>query len=191
MQTELRRAEAAELAAQDIAQRRAEIAQQAKVKLPASQQRFAWNSDRIATALLSKFDTYTNRHEDHTRKLLWTFGTDPHFKEPGSMAAMKVTPANFPRVTDRFGIACTEAQAHEIFARHGLPADGVSMPKLSSAFVDSKLDMANIVRDQARRMHGDAGRPASVTRIHSPKAKTVPFKHAFVPLGAYPGAPTE
>ena len=42
--------------------------------------------------------------EDHTRKLLWTFGQDPHFKETGSRQAIRVTPSNFPRVCDRFGI---------------------------------------------------------------------------------------
>ena len=185
VQAELARAEREAASAQDIDRRRAELAEAQQTRVPASQQRFAWGSDRIASALLSKFDSFTARHEDHTRKLIWTFGTDPHFKEPGSRNAIRVTPNNLPKVADRFGIACTTDQAQEIFARHGLPSEGCSMQKLSSAFIDTKVDMANIVRDQARRMHGDAARPASVTRARSPKREHVPHKNAFLPSAAW------
>ena len=90
-------------------------------------------------------------------------------------------PANFPRVCDRFGIACDETQAREIFARHGLPAEGCSVHKLSSQFIDSTVDTANIAREQARKMHGDAARPPNAVREHTPKALPVPFRDAFLP----------
>ena len=35
------------------------------------------NSDHIASELVSKFDQFTRRKEDHMRKLLWTFGIRP------------------------------------------------------------------------------------------------------------------
>lgn len=130
-------------------------------------------------------DSFTARHEDHTRKLLWTFGTDPHFKETGNRNAIRVTPKNFPRVCDRFGIQCDERQAGEIFEQHGLPAHGCSMHKLTSAFIDAPLDTANIVRDQARRMHGDAARPPSVVREHTPKARHDPYRNANVLTAAW------
>ena len=94
-------------------------------------------------------------------------------------------PQNFPRVCDRFGIRCDEKQAGEIFAAHGLPQEGCSVHKLSSRFIDSKVDMANIVRDQARRMHGDAARPPAAGREKTPPPVHAPFKHAFLPGAAW------
>ena len=77
--------------AQQLEARRLELAEGGKTQVPQSQQRFKLGSERIASALLAKFDSFTPRHEDHTRKLLWTFGTDPHFKETGNRKAVRVT----------------------------------------------------------------------------------------------------
>lgn len=189
---ELARAEKASTSKQQIEQRRAELAKASKATLPkAVGERFAWGSDRIASALLSKMDSFTARHEDHTRKLLWTFGTDPHFKESAAQRkSMQVTPQNFPHVCNRFGIACNENQANEIFARHGLPAEGCSMQKLTSKFIDTPVDVANIVRDQVRRVHGDAARPAAATRPRSPAPKPQPYRFAnFVQANAASAPP--
>ena len=171
--------------AQRVELQRAELAARTQMHVPQSQKRFAWGSERIASALLNKFDQFTSRHEDHTRKLLWTLGTDPGFKDGSNRSAIKVTPQNFPRVCDRFGIRCDEQQASEIFMAHGLPREGCSVHKLSSRFIDSKVDMANIVRDQARRMHGDAARPPAAVREKTPPAVHVPYKHAFLPDAAW------
>ena len=75
--------------------------------LPTSQKRFAWNSERIAHELVCKFDQFTRRREDHMRKLLWTFGSDPCF-ESSNKNAIHVSPNNFNRVCDRFGLVCDE-----------------------------------------------------------------------------------
>jgi len=185
VQNELARLEREDAGARELMSRRAEIAGEAHTNLPQSQQTFAWGAERISSALLSKFDSFTARHEDHTRKLLWTFGQDPHFKETGSRQAIRVTPSNFPRVCDRFGIRCDEQQARTIFAQHGLPEQGVSMHKLTSKFIDSPLDMANIVRDQARRMHGDAARPPTAVRETTPQPPYRPYKNASVHVNAW------
>ena len=52
--------------------------------------RFAWNSERIAHELVCKFDQFTRRREDHMRKLLWTFGSDPHFESSNKVCASSV-----------------------------------------------------------------------------------------------------
>ena len=101
-----------------------------------SQQRFAWNSDRIAHELVCKFDQFTRRREDHMRKLLWTFGSDPAFESENKMA-IRVAPNNFNRVCDRFGIVCNETQAQEIFKSHSLPPDGCNLYNLAKNFLDT------------------------------------------------------
>ena len=111
------RAEASRMAREE---QRMALTASAQSRVPKSQQKFAWGPERISQQLLTKMDTFTARHEDHTRKLLWTLGTDPHFKDASSRNAVKVTPKNFPRVCDRFGIACDEQQARQIFAMHNL-----------------------------------------------------------------------
>ena len=183
---ELARAEKAAVSAQIVVQQRSELAKASKAQVPNSQERFAWSSDRVASALLSKFDSFSARREDHTRKLLWTFGTDPHFKEPGTKrGAMQVTPKNFPHVCNRFGIACDERQAQAIFARHGLPADGCSMHKLTSRFMDSPLEMHNVIREQSRTLYGDGVRPTTTARPRTPKQQSMPFKNAFLSSEAW------
>ena len=139
------------------------------MEIPESQKKFGWTSNSINTALLTKMDQFTSRHEDQTRKILWTFGTDPHLadapkKGQARSSALKITPDNFPRVCDRFGIKCDKSQGAEIFAKHGLPAEGVSMQKLSSKLIDNPLDMAVVVREQARKIYGDVARPAAAMR---------------------------
>ena len=88
--------------------------------------KFAWESGRIAHELVCKFDQFTRRREDHMRKLLWTFGSDPCF-ESANKNAIHVSPSNFNRVCDRFGLVCDEGQAKEIFASHNLPSDGCNL----------------------------------------------------------------
>lgn len=141
-----------------------------------AQDKFAWNAERISDQLLTKMDTFTARHEDHTRKLLWTLGTDPHFRDAGNRSVAKVTPQNFPHVCDRFGIECDEQQAQQIFKMHRIPQGGVSVQGLTSRLIDSPVDTANLVRDQARRMHGDAARPATLVRPRTPRMDQNPFK---------------
>ena len=175
----------AALSAAKVALNRAELAKSTAVQVPASQSKFAWGPERIGSELLQKFDSFTARREDHTRKLLWTFGTDPQFKGSDNKASLTVTPQNFPKMTDRFGVACTEQQAESIFRMHGLPTEGCSLQKLTSAFSDSRVDMATIARDQARRMHGDAARPATLTRARSPKAPHRPYALASLPGEAW------
>lgn len=155
-----------------------------QTRVPKSQNKFAWGAERIAEQLLVKMDTFTARDEDHTRKMLWTLGTDPQFKV-GSRNALRMTPQNFPRVADRFGIACTEQQARKIFQMQGLPESGCSLHTLTSKFNSSPVDMANIVRDQARRIHGDAARPAAAVRPRTPKAVVTPFKNAHLTADAW------
>ena len=58
--------------------------EQKRTKLPSSQKKFGWKSERIALALLTKLDTFTARDEDYSRKLLWTFGNDQSLKPGGA-----------------------------------------------------------------------------------------------------------
>ena len=72
------------------------------------------------------------------RKLLWTFGTDPYFENAGEgdghrRSGITVTPANFDRVCDRFGLVCSLEHANEIFERHNLPKDGCNMCAVPAA----------------------------------------------------------
>jgi len=177
--SEIQRAERAATSAEYIAANRAELAHAGRTHVPKSQNKFAWGSDRIANALLSKIEQFSSRHEDHSRKLLWTMGSDPHFKEMGNKNSIRVTPQNFPRLTDKFGIACSENHAAEIFSRHGLDAErGVSLHKMTAAFDTSKEANYSAVREQARRMHGDAVRPAAAMRPRTPIKPAQQYKVA-------------
>ena len=77
---EVARAERQAVAIAEAEERRAEAALKAKMEIPESQKKFGWTSNSINTALLTKMDQFTSRHEDQTRKILWTFGTDPHWR---------------------------------------------------------------------------------------------------------------
>jgi len=167
-----------------------------KMNLPSgiARSKFAWGSERISNALLSKFDTFTARNEDYTRKLLWTFGTDEVLT--GGTSQIRITPTNMPRVCDRFGIACTEAQAAEIFEKHRLPLEGCTVQQLTSAFIEAKIDYAKIARNQSIRLHGDAARPPPLRETASapPVAPTWPPKsqaaqaHSHPPQSSFSGA---
>jgi len=137
-------------------------------------QKFAWNSDRITHELVCKFDQFTRRREDHMRKLLWTFGSDPAFENADSSSAIRVSPKNFNRVCDRFGLVCTEQQAQEIFTSHGLPKDGCNMYTLAKTFLNT--NDANPGAHKGRR------RLAPVEQ----RARTAdPFKLARLPDNAW------
>jgi hypothetical protein len=167
-----------------VAANRAAAAQSSR--MPTSMQgKFAWGTERIASSLLTKMDQFSARQEDHTRKLLWTLGTDQNFKETGSKGALRVTPQNFPRMCDRFGISCDEAHARDVFRQVGLPADGCSVNTLTRQLINSDVKMATAVRDQARRVHGDAARPATAVRQHTPPPPHQPFKVASLPSTAW------
>ena len=160
-------------------ERRAKAERAKQMTLPSSvKSRFAWGSERISHALLLKLDAFTARNEDYTRKLLWTFGTDEALTGGGSQ--IRITPQNMPRMCDRFGIACTAQQAAEIFDRHQLPTGGCSVQQLTKAFIESKVDVATIVRDQARRLHGDAARPQAALRQRTPLKPEPPHAHAHI-----------
>lgn len=154
-------------------------------RMPPSMRKFALGAERISDQLLTKMDTFTARHEDHTRKLLWTLGTDPAFTNPANRSVARVTPQNFPRVCDRFGIACDEAQAQQIFRMHKLPAEGCSVQALTSKLIDSPADMANVVREQTRRLHGDAARPATAMRPRTPRRMENPYKTSHLCSNAW------
>jgi len=160
-----------------------------KAEMPESQRKFAWGSDRIASSLLNKMDTFTARNEDHTRKLLWTLGANPVFKDDTHRNQIRVTPQNFGKICDRFGIRCDEQQAAEIFQTHGLPMEGCTLHQLTSKFVASKVDLATIVRDQARHMHGDAARPPAALRQRTPIKPPVPHHYAHLASAAWRAQP--
>ena len=65
--------------------------------LPSSQSKFAWNADRVALELTSKFDQLTHRQEDHIRKLLWTVGNDPEFEPAYASASANKNAIQVPR----------------------------------------------------------------------------------------------
>ena len=103
--------------------RGAQIAARGPLATPARPHTAAAHASR-PPALLSS--------QDHMRKLLWTFGTDPYFENAGEgdghrRSGITVTPANFDRVCDRFGLVCSLEHANEIFERHNLPKDGCNM----------------------------------------------------------------
>jgi len=123
----------------------------------------------------------------HTRKLLSAMGPDPRFQTAGSRGRgpVTVTPANFPHVCHKFGIACDNTQAADIFVKHGLPSGGCSMQRLTSTFSEAKVDLANINRAQARRIYGDAVRPPTAVRPRTPLAAQQPFKAAHFAADAW------
>ena len=152
-----------------------------RMEMPSSQQqKFAWGAERVADALLSKLDTYASRHEDRVRKLLWTFGTDPHMlgQTAETHNQIRLTPANLPRLCDRFGIPCTKEQAGQLFATYGMPADGTALHQLGSKFIESNVDASGVVREQTRRLHGNAARPVHLQRPRTPKQEYVPHRLA-------------
>ena len=51
--------------------------------------------------------------------------------------SIHVSPTNFNRVCDRFGLVCDEGQAREIFRSHNLPTDGCNMYTLAKNFLDT------------------------------------------------------
>lgn len=115
-------------------------------------------------------------------------GPDPRFQTAGSRGRgpVTVTPANLPHLASRFGIACDERQAADIFGRHGLPTNGCSMQRLTSAFSEANVDLANINRNQARRIYGDVVRPPTAMRPRTPLAAgRQSFKAAHVAAGAW------
>ncbi len=184
----MKRGEKAERRQLAVEKARDALMAKARVRVPDSQRKFAWGPDRISHALICKFDQFTSRQEDHTRKLLWSIGTDPNFRDPLDptvRSAVRLTPDNFPKVCDRFGVQCDPAQARQIFEKHGLPTEGCSVAQLSRSFIDSKIDTATIVRDQVRRMHGDSARPAAAVRPHTPVKRHNPYAHAFIPAEAW------
>ena len=195
------RAARAEKAAQKAAMRDARVAAAEDAKRAQSafdaKSKFGWGAERISSVLLDKFDQFTARSEDHTRKLLWTLGTDPHFKPPadgqGAAAggapsrpprAVKFTPTNFPRVCERFGVSCDERQAREIFRLHALPEEGVSMQRLTTALVDAPVDTAALVRNQTRKMHG-IGLAERLGASDPPRPPHEPFKVAGICSSAW------
>jgi len=105
--------------------------------LAPSQKSFAWDSGRIAHELVCKFDQFTRRREDHMRKLLWTFGSDPCFESANNRNSIHVSPSNFNRVCDRFGLVCNEGQAREIFNSYQLPSEGCNLYTLAKKFIDT------------------------------------------------------
>ena len=50
---------------------------------------------------------------------------------------MLVSPGNFHRVCDRFGLVCNEEQAREIFIDHGLPTSGCNLYTMAKSFSDA------------------------------------------------------
>ena len=105
---------------------------------PKTEAKSKMNSDHIASELVSKFDQFTRRKEDHMRKLLWTFGSDPSFEARKNPNAKEITPQNFHRVCDRFGLECDESTAHEIFAKHNLPSGGCNLYEMSKGLSNAK-----------------------------------------------------
>jgi len=146
--------------------------------LPKSQSKFAWSPDRIAHELICKMDQFTHRREDHMRKLLWTFGTDPYF-ESGARGgnAIECTPKNFGRMCSRFGLVCKEDEAEEIFAKHKLPKEGCNMYTLATKFLDSQTDTAALVRQTHKSVLIRSGQQQQ--RTHDP------FKLARMPGDAW------
>ena len=146
--------------------------------LPSSQEKFAWNADRIAHELVVKFDRFTRCEEDKMRKLVWTFGTDPNFENPDPAASnVIVTPENFPKVCDRFGLVCSQHHAREIFQRHDMPMEGCNMYTMARNFLDGKVETAQLMRDHSRRMLGDERPPVPKTPI----PRRDPYKLARLP----------
>ena len=151
--------------------------------LPSSQQKFAWNSDRIAHELVQKMEQVTRRRTDHMRKLLWTVGTDPYFSGPVENA-MHITPDNFDRICDRFGLVCSKDHAKEIFQKHGLPESGANVYEVTKKFIDSPQDTATMVRKHQQAVLGvnPRGTPRSQPQTGTPRDA---YKFARLPETAW------
>merc|ERR1740117_2209321 len=145
---------------------------------------FAWGSDRIAHELAHKLDQFTRRPEDGVRKLLWTVGTD-HGYESKSRNSISVTPKNLTGLCNRFGLACNDGQAQQIFERHRLPRDGCNVHTLSTHLLNPHVDTAQLARAEGRRALGNPY--ASSTRFsfaqgpRTPRMSKDPFKMAKLP----------
>jgi len=167
-------------------------------QLSASQKKFAWDSERIAHELVCKFDTHTRRREDHIGQLLWTFGSDPAF-ESANKNAIHISPKNFHRVCDRFGLVCNEAQAQDIFRARNMPMQGCNLYTLGKKLLNvqdeglarkqSRLSAAVLAPVQAARQHllqaqqpGASADPWQLARLSETawKAHTAP---SLPPIG--------
>jgi len=157
---------------------------QGELEKSQSQGDFAWGSDRIAHELAHKLDQFTRRPEDGVRKLLWTVGTD-HGYESKSRNSISVTPKNLTGLCNRFGLACNDGQAQQIFERHRLPRDGCNVHMLSTHLLNPHVDTAQLARAEGRRALGNPY--ASSTRFsfaqgpRTPRMSKDPFKMAKLP----------
>jgi len=111
--------------------------------------KFGWDSERIAGELIGKFQLFTRRNEDQVRKLLVAIGNDPTF-ESVNKNAIRISPKNFNRICDRFGLVCTEQQAREIFTSHKMPVEGCNLYTVAKAFIDGHEAVPGNVRRQPR-----------------------------------------
>ena len=100
--------------------------------------------------LVVKLDRYTRRREDHMRKIMCGIGCDPEFESPDPRnKAITVSPKNFNRVCDRFGVVCNEQQATEIFRAHKMdPVRGCNLYTLAKNFLHTQDD--TLARKQQR-----------------------------------------
>ena len=114
------------------------------------------------------------------RKLLWTFGSDPQF-ESDNKSAISVSPQNFNRVCDRFGLVCDEQQAHEIFKSHNLPSEGCNLYTLAKNFLDT--NSGELSRKTNRAPNGLS--PTAHVMTSTPEARQDPFKLARLPDNAW------
>ena len=82
-----------------------------------------WDSERIAHVLTCKLDEFTKEGKTHTQRLVRAVGeavdADPF--ERGHRNEVRMSPATFNRVCNRFNLSCDEAQAREIFQSCNLP----------------------------------------------------------------------
>ena len=158
--------------------------------------KFAWSSERIAHELVCKFDQFTARRQDHLNKLMWAVASDPNFDGIGcgtkgerhpvaakNDANIRVTPANFPRICHRFGLACTEKESAEIFQRHNLPADGsVNMYTLAKQMrsLSEGKDTGQMMRECENAIFGTPGE-----RPVTPKVVRDPYRYAKLPKASW------
>ena len=121
------------------------------------------------------------------RKLLWTFGSDPNLMTDNSNPSqVSISPANFNRVCDRFGLVCNEQQAREIFEKRGLPAEGCNLYTLAKTFLDT--EGSGLTR-QSRKTPGALVAPEHPGRLAKaqppPADRPDPFKLARLPDSAW------
>ena len=152
--------------------------------------KFASGTSQIVNGLIQRLETGVNRHEDHARRLIRTFATDPVLsRQPGGRTQLRVTPSTFPRVCDRLGVPCDAAQAEAIFAGHGLPVEGVSLLTLADTFLNSRRDLGSEAVMERRRIHGNANRPPTVQRPRTPPPQRTPL-YAYAHLQVAAGRPS-